>query len=142
MLAPAQKGLAFAREARMVVLARRLNEPPDEPFAELVGASPHRRVSGAFKANFVWATPAQNKVLVPPGTSSSPFRRHEIVQGDSVSTSTRPLRQGARREMIEALRNAHRWLDRLLASIASSDGAAVAQTSPRLQMRMRRRVGS
>jgi hypothetical protein len=82
----------------------------------LVGASPHRRVSGAFKANFVWATPARTK-------SSS-------CHGRPVALSAKPDHPGRQRfdlyetvaaerssVLIEALRNAHRWLDQLLASI-------------------------
>jgi hypothetical protein len=46
----------------------------------------------------------------------SPYRRREIIQGTSAgSSSARPLPMRARLVFIKALREAHRWLDELLA---------------------------
>jgi site-specific DNA recombinase len=56
------------------------------------------------------------QVVTLPWTPPSPYRRREIIQGASVSTSARPLRQTARLAFIEALRKAHSWLDELLAN--------------------------
>jgi site-specific DNA recombinase len=44
----------------------------------------------------------------------SPYRRREIIQGEGERSSTvRPMRVRARAAFVEALGNAHRWLDEL-----------------------------
>jgi site-specific DNA recombinase len=57
---------------------------------------------------------AASKVIVLSWTPPSPWRRREIIQGETVSASARPLRRSARLVLVEALRKAHRWLDELL----------------------------
>ena len=53
--------------------------------------------------------------LTLPWTPPSPYRRREIIQGASAATTgARPMRANARAILIEALGNAHRWLDELL----------------------------
>ena len=55
------------------------------------------------------------KTLTLPWTVPSPYRRREIIQGASDATNgARPMRANARAILIEALGNAHRWLDELL----------------------------
>jgi site-specific DNA recombinase len=73
------------------------------------------------------------RILTLPWTRSSPYRKREIIQGVSdAKTHVRPIRANARAILIEALRDAHRWLDELLSdprppleSIASREGKTV-----------------
>src|SRR5579863_5327292 len=59
----------------------------------------------------------QNRILIVPWTPPSPHRRREIIQGEGDSPSaTRPMRTEARALVIDALRDAHRWLDELITS--------------------------
>jgi site-specific DNA recombinase len=49
-------------------------------------------------------------------TARSPIRRREILQGEGAqAASMRPMREKARVGVIEGLRDAHRWLDELMA---------------------------
>src|SRR5208337_309891 len=55
---------------------------------------------------------APDRVLVIPWTPPSPYRRREIIQGEGEqSAAVRPMRTKARAVLIDALRDAHRWLD-------------------------------
>ncbi len=55
------------------------------------------------------------RVLTLPWTRPSPYRKREIIQGaDGAKTYARPMPANARTILIEALRDAHRWLDELL----------------------------
>jgi site-specific DNA recombinase len=55
------------------------------------------------------------RILTLPWTRPSPYRKREIVQGiNEANTSTRPMPANARAILIEALRDAHRWLGELL----------------------------
>jgi site-specific DNA recombinase len=75
-------------------------------------------------------TEAGEKTLTLPWTRPSPYRRREIIQGANDATNgARPMRANARAILIEALSNAHRWLDELqsdprqtLATLASQEG--------------------
>jgi site-specific DNA recombinase len=66
----------------------------------------------------------------PADTSPSPYRNREIIQGaNDAKTYVRPMPANACAILIEALRDAHRWLDALLSdprlalgSIASREG--------------------
>jgi site-specific DNA recombinase len=59
-------------------------------------------------------TEAGVETLTLPWTRPSPYRRREIIQGASdATTGARPMRANARAILIEALGNAHRWLDEL-----------------------------
>jgi site-specific DNA recombinase len=70
------------------------------------------------------------RILTLPWTRPSPYRRREIIQGaGDAETNIRPMRAAARAILIEALGDAHRWLDDLLsdprqtlASLASREG--------------------
>ena len=70
------------------------------------------------------------RILTLPWTRPSPYRKREIIQGaDDTKTYVRPTRANARAILIEALREAHRWLDELLsdprltlAALASREG--------------------
>jgi site-specific DNA recombinase len=69
-------------------------------------------------------------VLTLPWTRPSPYRKREILQGaDDAKTYARPMPANARAILIEALRDAHRWLGELLSdprltleSLASREG--------------------
>jgi site-specific DNA recombinase len=73
------------------------------------------------------------RILLLPWTRPSPYRKREILQGaDDAKTSARPMPANARAILIEALRDAHRWLDELvsdphlaLESLASREGRTV-----------------
>jgi site-specific DNA recombinase len=70
------------------------------------------------------------RILTLPWTPPSPHRKREIIQGaNDAKTYGRPMPATARAILIEALRDAHRWLDELLSdprltleSIASREG--------------------
>jgi DNA invertase Pin-like site-specific DNA recombinase len=56
----------------------------------------------------------QGRILMIPWTPPSPYRRREIILGEGDQSSTmRPMRTKARAILIDALRDAHRWLDEL-----------------------------
>jgi site-specific DNA recombinase len=55
------------------------------------------------------------RILTLPWTRPSPYRKREIIQGvNDAMTYARPMPANARAILIEALRDAHRWLDELL----------------------------
>jgi site-specific DNA recombinase len=57
------------------------------------------------------------RILTLPWTRPSPYRKREIIQGaNNAKTYARPMRANARAILIEALRDAHRWLDELLSN--------------------------
>ena len=57
---------------------------------------------------------APDRIIVVPWTPPSPYRRREIIQGEGEqSAAVRPMRTKARGVLIDALRDAHRWLDEL-----------------------------
>jgi len=76
------------------------------------------------------------KTLMLPWTAPSPYRRREIIQGASdATTGARPMRANACAILIEALGNAHRWLDELLSdprqtieALASREGKTERST--------------
>jgi len=54
------------------------------------------------------------RIIVVPWTPPSPYRRRQIIQGEGEqSAAVRPMRTKARGVLIDALRDAHRWLDEL-----------------------------
>jgi hypothetical protein len=56
----------------------------------------------------------QNRILIIPWAPPSSRRVREIIQGDSEEPSTvRPMRTKERTVLIDALRDAHRWLTEL-----------------------------
>jgi site-specific DNA recombinase len=70
------------------------------------------------------------RILTLPWTRPSPYRKREILQGaDNTKTYSRPMPANARAVLVDALRDAHRWLDELLSgprvtleSLASREG--------------------
>jgi hypothetical protein len=59
----------------------------------------------------------QNRIQIIPWTPPSPYRCREIIQGEGEQTSwMRPMKTKARALFIDALRDAHRWLDELTAN--------------------------
>jgi site-specific DNA recombinase len=73
------------------------------------------------------------RILTLPWTRPSPYRKREIIQGaDDAKTYARPMPANARAILIEALRDARRWLDELLSDprltlelLASREGRTV-----------------
>jgi site-specific DNA recombinase len=73
------------------------------------------------------------RILTLPWRRSSPYRKREIIQGaDDGKNYARPMPANARATLIEALRDARRWLDELLSdprltleSLASREGRTV-----------------
>ena len=73
------------------------------------------------------------RILTLPWTRPSPYRKREIIQGaNDAKTYARPMPANARAILIEALGDAHRWLDELLSdprqtleSLASREGKTV-----------------
>ena len=56
----------------------------------------------------------ENRILIIPWTPPSPHRRREVIQGEGDRPcATRPMRTEARALVIDALRDAHHWLDEL-----------------------------
>jgi hypothetical protein len=59
------------------------------------------------------------RILTLPWTRPSPYRKRDIIQGaDDGKTYARPMPANARAILVEALRDAHRWLDELLSAPA------------------------
>ncbi len=59
----------------------------------------------------------QDRILMIPWTPPSPYRRREIIQGEGdQSSAMRPMRTKARAILIDALRDAYRWLEELTTS--------------------------
>jgi DNA invertase Pin-like site-specific DNA recombinase len=70
----------------------------------------------------------QNRILIIPWTPPSPYRRREIIQGEREPLSAmRPMRAKARAVLIDALRDAHRWLDELTTSPNQTIGTLAAR---------------
>jgi site-specific DNA recombinase len=73
------------------------------------------------------------RILTLPWTRPSPYRKREIIQGTTdARTYARPMPANARSILVEALRDAHRWLHELLndsrltlESLASREGRTV-----------------
>ena len=60
------------------------------------------------------ASDDQNRILIIPWTPPSPHRRREIIQGEGERPCAMgPMRTEARALVIDALRDAQRWLDEL-----------------------------
>jgi site-specific DNA recombinase len=67
-----------------------------------------------IRLNEAVAPDEQDRVLTMPWTPPSPYRRREIIQGaGEPSSMIRPMRVKARAVFVEALGNAHRWLNEL-----------------------------
>jgi site-specific DNA recombinase len=63
------------------------------------------------------ASDDQNRILIVPWTPPSHQRRREIIQGEGDRPcAMRPMRTEARALVIDAIRDAHRWLDELITS--------------------------
>ena len=70
----------------------------------------------------------QNRILIIPWTPPSPHQRREIIQGQGDRTSAMsPMRTEARALVIDALRDAHRWLDELTTSPNQTIGSLAAR---------------
>jgi len=70
----------------------------------------------------------QNRILIIPGTPPSPYRRREIIQGEvEPPCAMPPMRTKARAILIEALRDAHRWLHELVTNSNQTTDALAAR---------------
>jgi len=77
------------------------------------------------------------KTLTLPWSVPSPYRRREIIQGASDATNgARPMRANARAILIEALGNAHRWLDDLLSDSQTLETLASREGKTERSIRM------
>ena len=75
-----------------------------------------------------YAPPSNRIVIIPWTPPSPPHRRREIIQGEGDSPSdTRPMRTEARALVIDALRDAHHWLDELITSSHVTIGSLAAR---------------
>ena len=74
------------------------------------------RTTIAIQLTDATAGESRDRTLTVGWTAPSPTRRREILQGEGSQTaSIRPMREKARVGVVEGLRDAHRWLDELLA---------------------------
>ena len=74
-----------------------------------------RRATIQIQLSEVAEGPDSARILTLPWTRPSPYRKREIIQGaNDAKTHARPMPANARAILIEALRDAHRWLDELL----------------------------
>ena len=65
------------------------------------------------------------RTLTLPWSPPSPYRKREIIQGVADGkTSARPMRANARAILVDALGDAHRWLDELLSDPTPDFGVA------------------
>jgi hypothetical protein len=70
----------------------------------------------------------QNRILIIPWTPPSPYRRREIIQGeDEQPSAMRPMTTKARAVLVDALRDAHRWLDELTTNTNQTTEALAAR---------------
>jgi hypothetical protein len=79
-----------------------------------------------------------NRILIIPWTPPSPYRRREIIQGESEqSPAMRPMKTKARAVLVDALRDAHRWLDELMTnSNQTTDTLAAREGKTERSIRM------
>jgi site-specific DNA recombinase len=78
------------------------------------------------------------RILTLPWTRPSPYRKREIIQGaDDAKTYARPMPANARAILIEALRDARRWLDELLSdSLLTLEALALREGRTARSIRM------
>ena len=70
----------------------------------------------------------QNRILIIPWAPPSPHRRREIIQGEGERPCAMgPMRTEARALVIDALRDAHHWLDELTTSPDLTIGSHAAR---------------
>jgi site-specific DNA recombinase len=76
--------------------------------------------------------------LTFPWTPPAPYRKWEIIQGVADSkTSVRPMRANARAILLDALRDAYRWLDELLSDpIQTLESLALREAKTDRSIRM------
>jgi hypothetical protein len=86
----------------------------------------------------------QNRILIIPWTPPSPHQRREIIHGEGERLSaTRPMKAKTHALLIDALRNAHRWLDELTTnSDQSVESLAAREGRTERSIRMTLSLGS
>src|ERR1700704_2968615 len=74
-----------------------------------------RRTTLEIQLAEVMAEDSSDRILVIPWTPLSPYRRREIIQGESGrSAAVRPMRAEARAILIDAFRDAYCWQGELI----------------------------
>jgi site-specific DNA recombinase len=129
----AQSGGGHSVRAIGSLIAARKPRPEPSNYPDMLNAI-ERVTIGAKEIEIRLSDPVgakgQDRTLTIPGRPPSPYQRREIIQGEGdPSSKIRPMRVRARAVFLEALRNAHRWLDELMTdphqpieSIAAREG--------------------
>jgi site-specific DNA recombinase len=129
----AVRGAADLREGSLETqIARRMSDRPVVPInstsvgsspcvlnprADLLAAVERITIRRTLEIELAegMAEDGSDRILVIPWTPPSPYRRREILQGESGrSAAIRPMRVEARALLIDALREAHCWQDELI----------------------------
>jgi site-specific DNA recombinase len=78
------------------------------------------------------------RTLAVPWSPPSPYRKREIIQGaNDANAGARPMRANARAILIDALGDAHRWLDELLSDpLQTFDALALREGRTERSIRM------
>jgi site-specific DNA recombinase len=84
------------------------------------------------------AAEVDTRTLTVPWMPPSPYRKREVIQGVAESkTSARPMRTNARAILLDALRDAYRWLDELLSDpVQTSESLALREGKTDRSIRM------
>jgi site-specific DNA recombinase len=96
-------------------IIRRASDRPDAAIdSAAVDRIKIRRTTLEIQLSEGTAEDRPDRMIVVPWTPPSPYRRREIIQGEGEQfAAVRPMRTKARGVLIDALRDAHRWLDEL-----------------------------
>ncbi len=103
---------------RAISSALAMSEPRQERSNDELCTAIERVIVGAgeieIRLSDAIAIEDQERIVTIPWTRPSPRRRREVIQGEGESSSIiRPMRVRARAVFVDALRNAHCWLDEL-----------------------------
>jgi site-specific DNA recombinase len=120
--------------------ARGLGAPTDPPAVRRDAIDPGANLRSAVERAVISRTTIEielaegrveddhNRVLIIPWTPPSPYRRREIILGEGEQLSAiRPMTTKARAILIDALRDAHRWLDELTTNSNQTTEALAAR---------------
>jgi site-specific DNA recombinase len=91
------------------------SDPSQSDIRNLIERVVISRASIRIHPSEVGEESAAARILTLAWTRPSPYRKREIIQGtDDAKTNARPMPANARAILIEALRDAHRWLNELV----------------------------
>jgi site-specific DNA recombinase len=127
-----------------------LGAPTDPPAVRLDAIDPDANLRSAIERVVISRTKIEielgegrakddhNRILIIPWTPPSPYRRREIIQGESEQPpAMRPMKTKARAVLVDALRDAHRWLDELMTnSNQTTDTLAAREGKTERSIRM------